>query len=353
MSQASAPLPSGGDLLASTTILSAFPDGVVICDPMGIVRFINPAAAKMLDIDAEFFLGQNAVDLPGSPELNEHNGDGASEITIDDVRLRSRIIPVWSTAEPKVQIGTIIILKERPSEVDDARFFMGAVSHELRAPLASIIGYSDLLLRDMVGVLTDDQRDFIQPIRYSSIHMMGLINNLAMITRIDAGEIRIEQGLVDLQKCIKTAEVGFARQFKEKDIMSSIDIPEDMPCVRGDGHNIELVLSYLLDNACRYTTEGGRVQIRARVDGSHVCVVVQDTGIGISETSKPHIFSRFFRDHYNPLDSQLKNYSGSGLGLAIAKRLVELHGGRIWFESSVGQGSAFSFTLPIGDPSQG
>ncbi len=181
--------------------------------------------------------------------------------------------------------------------------------------LTSIKGYSELLLRGLVGVLTDDQLGFIQHIRDCSDRLMELINKLVMITLIDAGEINLNLELVELQKYIKAADAGFARRFKEKDIVSSIDIPEDMPCVRGDVHKIDLVLSYLLDNACRYTNKGGRVQIRAHVDGSHVCVIVQDTGIGISETAKPYIFSRFFRDHSNPLDSQLNNYSGSGLGL--------------------------------------
>ena len=108
-----------------------------------------------------------------------------------------------------------------------------------------------------------------------------------------------------------------------------------------------LLIFKLLDNACTYTLQGGHVELSARCEHGSIRIDVQDTSIGLSEMGKPYVFTRFFYDHYNPLRGKVQYSSGTGLSLAIVKRLVELHGGLIWFESTEGQGSTFSFTLPV------
>jgi PAS domain S-box-containing protein len=142
------------ELLAGTTILSSLPDGVVVCDLEGIVRFINPAAARLLGIDVNFFLGRSAADLPGNLELNQHNADCILNAVVQDARLRFRITPVWSLVEQHVQTGTMIVFKERPPEIDDIFRLMSSVISELRTPLTAIRGFSELLLRVHFDTLT-------------------------------------------------------------------------------------------------------------------------------------------------------------------------------------------------------
>jgi signal transduction histidine kinase len=139
---------------------------------------------------------------------------------------------------------------------------------------------------------------------------------------------------------------ALVKTFAERSVELTVDLPEHLPLAPADSRYLDRIIAQLLDNACKYTCPGGHIAVRARSLDGYIQVDVQDTGVGIGLEAQPHIFRPFFRAD-NPLRDQV---DGIGLGLAIAQRLVELHGGRIWFVSAEGQGSAFSFTLPIAAP---
>jgi two-component system phosphate regulon sensor histidine kinase PhoR len=145
-----------------------------------------------------------------------------------------------------------------------------------------------------------------------------------------------------IESCIETTQ----RPAAEKDLRISVNLPQQVPDIAADRRRLAEVLQNLLDNAMQYTPAGGQITVSASADDSEVTFTVSDTGIGIPQADQPRIFERFYRVDV----ARSREVGGTGLGLAIAKHLVEVHGGRIWVESEVGQGSQFHFSVPIFDP---
>ena len=241
------------------------------------------------------------------------------------------------------------------SELQEANIaksdFVSFVSHELKTPMTSIKGYADLLAQGAVGEINDAQAGFLGTIRSNVNRMATLVSDLADISRIEAGRMRLEYGPVGLGEVVEEVLRSSGRQVESKAIQLAVDLPEQLPPVWGDRTRLVQVLTNLVSNAVKYTPEGGQVRVQATVAdegdaagaSGYVQVAVTDSGIGIRPDEQAHIFTKFFRSE----DLKAREVPGTGLGLNITKNLVELQGGRIWFESTYRKGSTFFFTIPI------
>jgi signal transduction histidine kinase len=220
---------------------------------------------------------------------------------------------------------------------------VATASHELRTPMTSIRGFVDMLMLGTFGEVSQAQREPLRVIKNNVVRLVQLIDELLDISRVEAGEVRLRCEAMDLAEVLRDVIAVLMGQFREREIALHLDFQDHLPPVSADRQRIEQIAVNLIGNACKYTPKGGAVWIGLRNGGDELRVDVRDTGVGIAEEAKQHIFTPFYRAD-NPLRDEV---GGTGLGLSITRRLVELHGGRIWFESLVNQGSTFSFTLPL------
>jgi signal transduction histidine kinase len=240
-------------------------------------------------------------------------------------------------------------LEERNREVEHANKmkseFLARMSHELRTPLNAIIGFSDLLAEESAGSLSDKQKRFISHVRAGARHLLQLINEVLDVSKIEAG--KIDLSLADFVAADAAAEVlSVIKPLAEsKAIETNSRIRMDL-IVHGDRVRFKQILYNLLNNAVKFTPEGGKVNIEAIAETESVRVCVSDTGIGIPADEQRAIFEEFHQAGGTTKSAD----QGTGLGLTITKRLVELHGGKIWVESETGSGSRFIFTIPLALP---
>lgn len=217
--------------------------------------------------------------------------------------------------------------------------FLATVSHELRTPLTSIIAFTELLLKQSTG----QQREFLLDVLESSRRLLALVNDLLDLSRLEAGRLQLFTDVIDLSELVAQVESSLRPLADQKQIELAVAPPVEMlPPVLVDPLRIKQVLVNLIGNAIKFTPEGGRVSVNARVAGAWVAVTVSDTGPGIPAEQRDLIFEAFRR-----VEAPGQQHPGSGLGLALAKNLVELHGGRIWVTEAPRGGSQFCFTIPV------
>ena len=232
--------------------------------------------------------------------------------------------------------------------------FVSQVSHELKNPMTSMRGYTDLLISGAVGPVSDAQKNFLQTIRANVNRMATIVGDLADISRIESGHLRLEFTAVQIADVVDEVQRAQQRNIEEKDQHLEIRIPADLPHVWGDRTRLVQILINLVSNANKYTPEGGHIVIEAEhtenrwdPDGAPevVRVSVIDNGLGMTPEDQAKIFTKFFRSE----DPKAREAPGTGLGLNITRNLVEMQGGKIWFESEYGQGTTFSFTIPVAE----
>ncbi len=229
--------------------------------------------------------------------------------------------------------------------------FISLVSHELKQPMTSIKGYTDLLAKGAAGELNVTQRGFLETVRSNVDRMNKLVGDLLDISRIESGRIRLEFRDVPIKQVIEDALRTIRGQIEAKQQTLEVDISPDLPPVRGDQDRLVQILTNLVSNAYKYTSEGGHIAVHAQkwsdargaVEGNgFIQCSVTDTGIGITPENQKRLFTKYFRAD----DPSVRSVAGTGLGLVITKSLVELHGGEIWVKSEMGKGSTFAFTIP-------
>ena len=232
---------------------------------------------------------------------------------------------------------------ERLRELDRSkRRFLANMSHELRTPLTNIIGFARLMLKEIDGPLTDQQRHDLEIIYHNGEHLLGLINDLLDISQIEAGLMELEFREVDLGDLIRSVMATASALLRGKPVVMREMIAPDLPRVQADPARIRQVLLRILANAAKFTDQG-TITVRAWPEDGEVRISVSDTGVGIAPEYLERIFERFEQG----ITENGRRPDGAGLGLALSKEFVEMHGGRIWAESEVGKGSTFTFTLPL------
>jgi len=343
-------------------ILSSLVDGVAVSDEQGQITVVNDAVQRIVRPDVAPLVGQDASVLFASFA----HGVEAARTKMAEIETRARqrgcTEPLSITLERENQVvqvtlapmldewkyflGTVIIFRDVTAERELARAkneFISTVAHELRTPMTSIKGYTDLLLKGAMGALDKGQRRFLDIVRANVDRMSALVADLLDISRIEAGRISLEREFLDLRQVVCEVRDSVMETIRERGLTLEVELAPDLPVVQADRMRVIQVLNNLVSNAYRYTPTGGAIEIAVHPIDDAVQVDVRDTGIGIPEKDRERIFERFYRADHPVVNKQ----PGTGLGLPIVRSLVEMHGGQVWVQSQKGVGSTFSFTLPV------
>jgi signal transduction histidine kinase len=220
--------------------------------------------------------------------------------------------------------------------------FLANMSHELRTPLNAILGYTELILDKIYGSVPEQIQEVLERVEQNGRHLLGLINDVLDLSKIEAGQLTLSLNEYSMKEVVQTVVTAVESLAAEKNLQLKVKVSPEVDYGKGDEQRISQVLMNLVGNAIKFT-EKGEVEVEATASKDTFVVSVSDTGPGLSEGDQQKIFEEF---HQVDASSTRKK-GGTGLGLSIAKRIVEMHGGRIWVESTLGKGSTFSFTLPV------
>jgi two-component system, OmpR family, phosphate regulon sensor histidine kinase PhoR len=338
----------------SSAILGSMVEGVAVVSGAERLVFANQGFADILELDVPPQSGSALVEIVRQTELVEAvrhvlAGEPRVEAEIMTGTLRQHFFAATVAAVRAGETSGAVVVLHDITELRKLervrRDFVANVSHEFKTPLTAIQGFSETLL---AGAIDDPQnRDrFLGIILEHSRRLARLTDDLLKLSQMDADRLELEIHRVSvaelIESCLETAQ----HRAAEKDIRVYASHSTDVPDIAGDQRRLAEVLQNLLDNATQYTLPGGRITLTAEVRDADVIFSVSDTGIGIPKADQSRIFERFYR-----VDAaRSREAGGTGLGLAIAKHLVEVHGGRIWVESEIGQGSQFNFSVPVFDP---
>jgi signal transduction histidine kinase/DNA-binding response OmpR family regulator len=223
--------------------------------------------------------------------------------------------------------------------------FLASMSHELRTPLNAIIGFSDVLLERMFGDLNERQDEYLRDIHSSGRHLLALLNDILDLSKVEAGQMQLDRHPVDVEELL-AATVPLVRERAQRHGLEvQVEVGESGLLIDADELRLRQVLLNLLTNAVKFTPDGGSVGVRAERQGDGVAFTVTDTGIGVAEADRGRIFESFQQG-----GRSMSAQEGTGLGLTLSRRIVELHGGHMWLESEVGEGSTFGFSVPLDVP---
>jgi signal transduction histidine kinase len=219
--------------------------------------------------------------------------------------------------------------------------FLANMSHELRTPLNAILGYTELILDDIYGEPSEKMREVLERLQANGKHLLGLINDVLDLSKIEAGQLTLSLADYSLKDIVHTVFTGVESLATGKKLKLTTDVAANLPTGHGDERRLAQVLLNLVGNAIKFTDKG-EVAIKATTADGSFTVAVCDTGPGIAPSDQGKIFGEFQQAD----NSVTRRKGGTGLGLSIAKRIIEMHGGRIWVESEIGKGSTFAFTIP-------
>src|SRR6266540_2732684 len=356
------------DASRSQAILEAVADGVLVTGANNRISFINQSAENILSLDAGRVVGQSLAvfgglfgksagtwmqtirDWSDSPGAYQQGDTYAEQIDLENGRIiLVHLAPVILQND---FLGTVSIFRDITHEVEVDRLkseFVATVSHELRTPMTAIKGYVDILMMGAAGAMNENQAHFLNIIKNNTERLNILVNDLLDVSRIESGRVTLSPQALDMREIAEDVIGDVLRRSQEenKPIALSLDAPKKLPHVYGDVERVRQILANLVDNAYHYTPENGTIIVRiySPNGGEEVQVDVKDNGVGIPLEDQPRVFERFYRGEH-PL---VLSTPGTGLGLSIVKQIVDMHKGRIWMKSTgiPGEGSTFSFTLPV------
>jgi two-component system phosphate regulon sensor histidine kinase PhoR len=336
----------------NVAIITNLTDGLLVFDQDNNLSLVNPQAEKLFNVEAEKLVGKSLAELSQistfSLLIDQNKQD--QEMFRREIQLdKDLILTVTTTSfiREKEKAGTIVILHDISRERVIERMkteFVSLSAHQLRTPMAAIKWTMTMLLDEDVGKINKDQRDLLEKCYKSNERMILLINDLLNVARIEEGKYLFRPIFAKIDEIINQVVAAFKEEAEKKNIQIEFKESEkETPKVLMDVEKVKLVIENLTDNAIRYTFPGGKITISVSSNKKEIEFKVQDSGVGIPMEQQPRVFTRFFRAS-NVMRMETE---GSGLGLFTSKNIIEAHGGKIWFESKEGKGTAFYFTLPI------
>lgn len=326
-------------------IVESIADGVIVCEASGNILLINKTMRGFLQLANDTVKPNHFSDIPLKPLSDTVLAFGEVR-TPDLFQLHDRVVRMVVTPvelDNETRLGDVYVFQDLTSEVtiDRAKTnFIATISHELRTPLTVLGGSSELLLRGVVGNISDDQRTLLETMRRHTLSMTSILNNVITIAHLEAGTITFDIEPIHIYDVLDELLWSIQPAIAAKGLRLELDIPDNLPEVLADAFQLQNVFQQLLDNARRYT-DTGTITIKAALQQGNVRVDITDTGCGIESDLSSQLFTRFVRGPQG-INSPER---GIGLGLVIAKRLLELQGGRLWLDHTSEHGSTFSFLL--------
>lgn len=347
----------------TVALLNAVDEAILLITPEQQVAVVNYRFEDLFGIDTSQMLHQPLSTvwplqkriLADADELYEkllhslQNTEESFEQVVEQRWPQPRELALYTTPVTDSDghfLGRLLVFRDITHQRSVERMkneFLLTVSHELRTPLTSIKGYVDLLLSGAMDPPTEQQRDFLGIIKTSADRLMVLVNDLLDISRLEAGHADLRRTAVDFRSLLQATISSLQPQLQAKSQTLSVQMPETVPLVFGDPNRLAQVLLNLLSNAHKYSPANTSITVRVDEITDALCVEVIDNGIGLSESERQQVFTKFFRAS----NRATREAGGTGLGLSIAYSLVKMHGGELTVESEPDKGSTFRFTVPL------
>jgi two-component system phosphate regulon sensor histidine kinase PhoR len=336
-------------------ILSGIGEGVLVFDNDGKILLLNPAGQALL--------GQSEKELEGLG-IEEYIRTGLIEIEVSSLIQRfqhfehnlaewkvvwkERVLSLRSSpvkGDRGQKIGTVVVFRDVTAEEEISQMksdFISIASHELRTPLTSVKGFINILLDEVAGTMSVEQRRLLQIAKDNADRLHDLVDDLLDLSRIESGRMELERSQLSILPVIEDLVGQLSGMASKKGLTLKVEMPAFVPLVWADERHVNQILTNLLSNAIKYTRQGGAT-IYSDISNGFLRIHVRDTGFGISQSDQAKLFGRFFRSE----DDGVRMEPGTGLGLHIVQALVMLQGGDLSVKSELGQGSTFTFTLPL------
>lgn len=329
-------------------ILTAMSDGVIITDSQGIVQMVNPAAAMLFNVQEHQAIGHTLTEVlrhHSLVDLWKKSRETAEQqsLALDLGAEKISIHVVISPMSGALQDASLIIIQDltRLRRLETIRQdFVSNVSHELRTPLAAIKSLAETLDE---GALEDESvaRKFLSMMTKEIDSMSMIVQELLDLSKIESGRAPLQKREISMEELLESVMDRMDHQAVRAGLTLSLQLQDPLPQINVDVDRIQQVLVNIIHNAIKFTPPEGKINICSSQKDNEVQIEVHDTGIGIPDEDLPRIFERFYKG------DRARSGGGTGLGLSIAKHVIEAHGGKIWAESRVGEGSSFYFTLPV------
>jgi two-component system phosphate regulon sensor histidine kinase PhoR len=336
------------DVRRFATVMEHMAGGVVITDDLGHVRFINPAAGRLLKTDEGEAVGRPFAAVARHHALIElwQRGQATGSEQVEAVEISPQLFlqAILTPYRRDETTGYVVILQDltqvRRLQVM-RRDFISNLSHELRSPLASLRA----VVETLQGGAIDDRpaaERFLQQAESEVNVMTQMAEEMTQLSQIESGQVRLKLAPATVAELVDGPLERFRPQAEAAGLSLNVELPAGLPPALADPDRVRQVVANLVHNAIKFTPAGGDILITAAEEGAEVVIEVRDTGIGIAKADLPRVFERFYKSD----KARTRGQGGTGLGLAIARHLVEAHGGRIWVKSKEGKGSRFFFSLP-------
>jgi PAS domain S-box-containing protein len=342
-------------------------------DAKGQLLTVNPAFAQIMGYANPDEVIKNITDIRSQSYVNASDRDRLQQLLRDqgavqgfeaqlyrkngeiiDVSMSARVIRdennqilyyegILDDITEKKQASQFRIEKEAAEAAAQTKSeFLANMSHEIRTPLNAILGYTELVLDGIYGDVPENIQEVLERVTKNGHHLLGLINDVLDLSKIEAGQLVLSLNDYSMQEVVQTVFTAVESLAAEKDLELKVSVSAELDSGKGDEQRIVQVLLNLVGNAIKFT-EVGEVRLEVKDSNGTFLVSVSDTGPGLPEADQQRIFEEFHQAD----GSRTRKKGGTGLGLSIAKRIVEMHGGRIWVESDLGKGSTFWFTIPV------
>ncbi len=333
------------------TVLEHMADGVIITDDLGRVRFINPAAARMLRATEAEAAGRSFAAVARHHALIElwQRGQTEGSEQVEAVEISPNLfLQAILTPYRRDETTGYVILFQDLTQVHRLqvirRDFISNLSHELRTPLASLRA----VVETLQGGASDDPpaaERFLGQAESEVNTLTQLVEEMTELSQIESGQVRLRLAPTPVAELVDGPLERFRSQAEAAGLTLAVELPDGLPPALADANRVRQVVANLIHNAIKFTPPGGRILVTAAEDeaGAEIVIEVRDTGVGIPRLDLPRVFERFYKSD----KARTRGRSGTGLGLAIARHIVEAHGGRLWVKSKEGKGSSFFFSLPL------